>query len=97
MGVSMNKIIESPTRLRVIIKNLMSLFRARKKMAHIEIVEDGPTRVYKVIDEGKVVIQHCPIVELEKDRRCIKTNCPLNKGTVCEEVDPPGLYDNIRP
>lgn len=90
----MNKIIESPLKIGVIIKNLMNLLRARKDMAHIRAEEGG---LFSVVKGDTVIVQHCPIVELNKDRRCIKTHCPFNNQTECTEVNPGEPYADFRP
>jgi hypothetical protein len=90
----MNKIIESPLKLGVIIRNLMNLFRARKNMANIKADGDGG---FSVVEGNVVIVEHCPIIELNDDKRCIEIHCPFNDQTQCSEVEPGEPYADFRP
>ncbi len=94
----MNKIIEMPTKVSVIIKNIFAILRARKKsMPRIDILLNDTSTSYRVMKGNNIIINHCPIIELDKDKRCIKTNCPFNSGTICDQHDAPNIYDDFRP
>ena len=76
------------------LKEVMKLLRRKDK---VEIKAITTTEYQVVNGRGDILVADCPIARLNDDKRCIITICPFNWRSCCEEVDPPGKYDDFRP
>jgi len=82
------------TSIKDSLRDVMQLLRRKDK---VRIVAKSTTEYQVVNGKGEVLVADCPIARLNDDKRCIITSCPYNWSSCCEEVDPPGKYDNFRP
>ena len=78
-----------------ILKRVMKKLRGR---AAFPIITIHPTdhHEFDVTNQGVIIIEDCPILELKNDNICKIRKCPLNDNGKCLSSNPPTPFENIR-
>ena len=70
------------------IKKIMNDQRRHFKLKRLlSRFTSSPEPKTQVVCGDRVIVENCPINELNNDRRCVINYCPFNSSSCCEEAD----------